>query len=209
VSQTIAKPTPQLFLFKVSLDGVRPLIWRRIVVPCDIPLEMFHELLQIMMGWTNSHLHMFVAADGTSYRLVTDGDFVGLQDDEADEDGSTLDMLVSETVDRFQYIYDLGDNWIHTVKLERTLPFYTAPNAPICLGGANAVPPEDCGGVPGYRDLRKVLANPKHPEHADMRRWAGRFDPEAFDNDAINKRLSKFWKTGRLTPAILPDVRGT
>ncbi|MDR3427902.1 plasmid pRiA4b ORF-3 family protein, partial [Silvimonas sp.] len=157
----LAKPV-RLCQFKVSLDGIRPQIWRRLVVPRDIPLEMFHELLQITMGWTNSHLHKFVTAEGTSFRLVTDDGFDGLEEDEADEDGATLDMLIAATGDSFQYTYDFGDDWTHTVKLEKSLPFYAVPMAPICLDGANAVPPEDCGGVSGYRDLRKVLANPKH-----------------------------------------------
>ncbi|MCC7318244.1 MAG: hypothetical protein IT219_06890 [Bacteroidales bacterium] len=34
-------------------------------------------------------------------------------------------------------------------------------------------PPEDCGGVPGYYRLLEVMADPKHPDYADMLDWLG------------------------------------
>ena len=200
-----AKPVP-LCQLRVSLDGIRPQIWRRIVVPHTISLVALHEVFQIALGWTNSHLHSF-AAYGIECRLVID-DPDGLLEGEVDEDGATLDLMFHKSKEKFAYIYDYGDSWEHTVVIERTLPFYAAPMAPICLDGANAMPPEDCGGVGCYRELRKILKNPKHPEYADYRRWAGkRFDPLAFDIDAVNKRLELYRKRKRLTAAMLPDIR--
>ena len=191
---------------KISLDGIRPMIWRRIVVPHTISLEGLQNVFQNALGWTNSHLHMFEAY-GIECRFPYD-DPDGLQENEVDEDGMTLDLMFHKSKDQFKYIYDYGDHWEHTVVVERMLPFWKVPNAPLCLDGANAVPPEDCGSVPGYRDLRKILKNPKHKEYAEMRRWAGRkFDPLAFDIATVNKRLEMYRKKGRLKDSMLSDIR--
>ena len=64
-----------------------------------------------------------------------------------------------------------------------------------CTGGARACPPEDCGGAPGYANLVSALANPKHPEHGELKRWAPRgFDPDRFDIVAVNKKLGTLSK---------------
>lgn len=41
----------------------------------------------------------------------------------------------------------------------------------VCLDGANASPPEDCGGLGGYEDLLRVVADPSHEEHDHMLGW--------------------------------------
>lgn len=61
-----------------------------------------------------------------------------------------------------------------------------------CIDGANASPPEDVGGAPGYADFLDALADPEHPEYLDMLDWYGdTFDPTAFDRDDINQRLKR------------------
>ena len=49
-----------VYQLKVTLRGIKPPIWRRIQVPGHIKLGVFHEILQEVMGWTNTHLHQFV-----------------------------------------------------------------------------------------------------------------------------------------------------
>jgi hypothetical protein len=64
---------------------------------------------------------------------------------------------------------------------------------PICIGGARACPPEDCGGIWGYEQLVEVLKNPKHPEYQEKLEWAGDdFDPERFDLDEVNRDLLRY-----------------
>jgi hypothetical protein len=102
----------------------------------------------------------------------------------------------------------MGDDWIHTVAVKRIMPIDNYPTIPLCLDGENACPPDDCGGVLGYRDLRKILKNPDHADYEEMREWAGRkFAPDAFDIVDLNNRLEKYKKTGRLSRAVLPDIR--
>jgi hypothetical protein len=81
-----------------------------------------------------------------------------------------------------RYVYDFGDDWQHVVTYEGTSPAEPARRYPICLAGARACPPEDCGGPPGFADLLARLADPKHPERADLLEWlGGEYDPDAFD----------------------------
>ncbi|MBD3877277.1 plasmid pRiA4b ORF-3 family protein, partial [Pseudomonas kunmingensis] len=66
------------------------------------------------------------------------------------------------------------------------------PHVLYCIDGANASPPEDVGGAPGYADFLDALADPEHPEYLDMLDWYGdTFDPTAFDRDDINQRLKR------------------
>jgi hypothetical protein len=58
------------------------------------------------------------------------------------------------------------------------------------LGGEHAGPPEDCGGPYGYAEFLAALRNPRHPEHAEMREWAGDFDPERFDLARAARRVA-------------------
>ncbi len=86
--------------------------------------------------------------------------------------------------------YDFGDSWQHDVVVEAIDEPKETTRYPICVDGACACPPEDCGGTTGYKDLVKILANPRHREHDSMVEWApDGFDPAAFDLTAANRRL--------------------
>lgn len=64
---------------------------------------------------------------------------------------------------------------------------------PVCLEGAMACPPEDCGGIGGYYKYLAAIKNPKHPEHKEILEWMGKkFDPEKFELEKINKALKRF-----------------
>ena len=90
-----------------------------------------------------------------------------------------------------EYLYDFGDSWEHRIKLEKVLPPMDM-KLPVCVDGANAAPPDDCGGVPGYEEFVAAMADPNHPEHADMKAWIGRdWDPAAFDIEHVNSWLAE------------------
>jgi Plasmid pRiA4b ORF-3-like protein len=99
---------------------------------------------------------------------------------------------VARRGDRFRYDYDFGDSWQHEVLVERADTIRSVLKFAVCLDGANACPPEGCGGTGGYADLLAVLANPADNEHEHYRQWAGEdFNPEVFDLAATNAALQR------------------
>jgi hypothetical protein len=174
---------------KVSLLGAsKPPIWRRLLVPASMRLNRLHDVIQAAMGWEDYHLHAFRAGN-VDY---------GPPDPELghrDERRTALSDVIGEPGDRMQYVYDFGDHWRHDVVIEKVLTAEPGTRYPVCLTGKGRCPPEDCGGVWGYSDLRETLAQPDHEDHADMLEWLGletaaEFDPHAFDAEEVNAALS-------------------
>ena len=172
---------------KVTLRGSKPAIWRRFVVPSSVTLPKLHEVLQILMGWTDTHLHEFIL--GREHYGVPDPDWPS--DDLRSERRVRLNQLLVRENDRLLYCYDFGDGWEHTLVLEKIVPCASTALKPRCLVGKRACPPEDCGGIFGYYDLLKALSDPNSPNHEEMKTWVGaRFDPERFELDEVNEILS-------------------
>ena len=163
----------------VTLRDVDPPVWRRLVVPEKATLRDLHRLLRGAMGWQNSHLSMF-ELDGRSYGEVDEMDELG------DPRSVTVGSLPDGTV--LRYDYDFGDGWEHDVRVAA----HRTAEAPSCLDGARACPPEDCGGPGGYARLLQVLADPGHPEHRDAVEWlGGPIDPEPFDPEQATQRMRR------------------
>lgn len=79
--------------------------------------------------------------------------------------------------------------------VESILPVDEKNLLPLCLAGANAYPPEDVGGPPGYGEFLHAIVDPTHAEHRAMWRWhGGPFDPAGFDTNSINVTLRKLRK---------------
>lgn len=167
----------QVYQLKVSLSGAKPPIWRRLLVPSAVSLAQLHRILQLAMGWTDSHLHQF----------EVHGQFYGVPNPEFGKDIKNearvrlADVLMREK-DSMMYEYDFGDGWEHKIVLEKILEHSEAGAAPRCIGGARACPPEDCGGIWGYMDILAALRDPSHESHEEIREWFDDdFDPEHFD----------------------------
>ena len=181
------KKQPDIYQVKVTLEGIRPPIWRRILVTSDTALNKLHRILQVVMGWDDYHLHQFII-NGTYYG-IHDPD---LMFDLKDEEKMKLDMVVLQEQKKFIYEYDFGDSWYHNILIEKILPPDTKKHYPVCIKGKRACPPEDCGGVGGYYYFLEAIQDPEHPEHEEMLEWRGdSFDPEAFDIDGVNRILKK------------------
>jgi Plasmid pRiA4b ORF-3-like protein len=185
---TTSSPGPTIFQVKIRLLGVsKPPVWRRLLVPHGIQLDHLHEVVQLAMGWSNYHMHVF----------STDSGEYGVADPELgflDESRITLLQLLSKPGDRIRYTYDFGDDWEHEIVLEQVLDADPEQLYPICVAGKGACPPEDCGSVWGYARLREVLADPSAEEHASMLEWlelemGSDFDAAAFKIDAVNDFL--------------------
>jgi hypothetical protein len=183
-----------LYQLKITLRQSNPPIWRRVVVRSDMALDRLHTVVQIVMGWTNSHLHQFLAGSGfaVTYYGVPDPESADMGNKTLNEKRYTVADLAPAARRKFSYEYDFGDSWEHQILLEKILPPDPAFKHPALLAGANACPPEDCGGLPGFYNLLGILADPKHPEHEEMSDWiGGEFDPSAFDLDGINAVLKR------------------
>lgn len=183
-----AQKSNLVYQFKVTLEGIRPPIWRRFQIP-DGTLGELHDVLQQVMGWTDSHLHQFIV--GNRYLGATPPDGTPFADDLENEESVLISHLARKNPKiRFTYEYDFGDGWRHTLVLEKTLEPDPKASYPRCLTGKRACPPEDCGGAWGYPDFLEALANPDHPAHEDMKEWiGGEFDPEEFSIDDVNVQL--------------------
>ena len=185
-----AAALPFTWQLRVDLLDVTPTVWRRLLVPPTLTLPKLHHALQIALGWTDSHLHEFLI-NGVRYG-VPDPDW---QDEwpVMDERRVALHEALGPSVRCFDYVYDFGDDWHHSVVVESLYaPLAPGRTAVYCSDGANACPPEDVGGAPGYAELLTALADPHHEEHQSYLEWiGGAFDPARFDLAAINKALAR------------------
>ena len=199
------KSTAPTYQLKIVLLGTKPSVWRTLQVPGQANLGWLHAVLQTVMGWTNSHLHHFLIDDAhySDPRFNEDLGFGGEPD--RDEAKATLLQIAPKAGAQFGYEYDFGDSWEHEITVQKILPAAGGTTA-LCMDGAGACPPEDCGGIWGYAELLKALKNPKHPEHKSMKEWIGRaFDPDAFDVAEVNAWLGKL-KWPRVTETQLRKV---
>jgi hypothetical protein len=198
--------TPEMvYQLKVTLKGSKPLIWRRLQVPGNITLHRLHMILQSVMGWTNSHLYNFNITDIDYSIPDPDDDFYELHF--VDSRRTKLNKVVSQEKTRFTYEYDFGDNWKHDILVEKIFPAAPGAQYPICLAGKRACPPEDCGGIWGYANLRRIIRNPTHRKYEDMMEWLeGPFDPEGFDIDKVNQSLARLCRTSKSKSSDVPEV---
>jgi hypothetical protein len=194
----LPKGQEEVFQLKIMLEGSKPPIWRRVLVPAALKLPDLHGVIQVAMGWQDIHLYHFVVGTrpaglrfyGDSHRLDIDlieaaeGRFI-------DDLHVPVDHLLVNEKDWIRYEYDFGDGWIHRLTLEKILvqPLREA-RLPRCIAGRRACPPEDIGGVPRYEHALAVLADSSHPEHQELHEWlGGPFDSERFDREVVSGEL--------------------
>ena len=176
--------TTRVYRLTITLERIRPAIWRRFEVPGAITLAKLHRVLQRVMGWRERHLHQF----------FVDGRGVGVRDPESgdqveDEKKLTLAEVAPAVGTKFVYLYDFSEYWQHELLVVAIDPSGETRD-PICLAGERACPPEDCGGRNGYEAFLTAIQDPSHEEYEEMLAWAGGpFDPEAFDAHAVNRSL--------------------
>jgi hypothetical protein len=181
-----------VFRLRVSLRDIEPPIWRLIDVPGSYTFWDLHVAIQDAMGWLDYHLHSFKPYPRTGPAVS-----IGIPDEEF-ADGTLPGWKVSMSEylvgpgDALEYEYDFGDSWFHKVELAEIRAREPGIKYPLCVDGARACPPEDCGGAPGYYELLAVLANPLHAGHEDMVEWLKGhaknyhpYDPDDFDRAAV------------------------
>src|ERR671932_375268 len=140
-----ATPNTLVYQLKISLRGISPLIWRRLLVRAETSLAELHHILQLALGWTNSHLHRFII-HGKEYGSASEGG-MGFDDDPRHIRLADFGFRLRE---RFLYEYDFGANWQHDLRVEQILAGEGSRTSPVCIGGKRAAPPEECGGAEIY-----------------------------------------------------------
>jgi len=191
---------------KITLDDVKPTVLRRVEVPFDIRLDRLHLTIQAAMGWTNSHLYELRAGDVSWSTPYPDADWAG---DFLDARKVRLgDVLQDIGRKKLTYLYDFGDGWEHTIKVERL----TDPEAgllyPRLIEVSGRCPPEDCGGPWGYAEFLDAIKDPKHERHAELSEWIGdEFDPDADNAEWLTTEvaaLAKAWSRKSTTKLTRP-----
>ncbi len=182
------------YVIKISLLDTKPSIWRRFCVPGGITLDRLHDVIQIVMGWQECHLHCF-EIDGQRYTESPEDPEV----DGQEEAGFKLSDLVSRAKAKFAYKYDFGDGWRHELAVESIGQVPKGHRACIgCMDGKRSCPPEDVGGIDGYAEFLAALCDPNHSEHDSYKEWCGAgFDPKAFDSELTNVELGKYARWSR------------
>lgn len=154
----------------------------------NVTLRKLHEIIQDVMGWTDTHLHEY-EINGQRYGQTEDewGDYSA---EVTDESKTKLSQAVKQEGSKFLYIYDFGDDWVHVIKLEKILKSEPGLKYPVCVKGKKNCPPEDCGGVWGYEGFLEAFTDPKHPEHEEVKEFVcEEWDPEQFDIKMVNQLL--------------------
>jgi hypothetical protein len=165
----------RLLRIRVDLDDSDPPIWRRLELRSDLRLDSVHQVLQVAFGWTDSHLHRFALGghpfDLTSQVFLCPFD---VEEGEPEDAGGVaaadvrLDEALQAPGDVMTYVYDYGDSWELTLRLEGVVPAPAdAPSATV-LDGRRAAPPEDSGGAVDEESLAEILDDPAHFDREEV-----------------------------------------
>lgn len=183
------------YLLRIELLEIEPKIWRDFVVPYDISLDRLHDVIQIVMGWTESHLYQFVVKNKKYSEFI---EYLEDFDDVSDSRIIRLNQLMKRKNQKINYEYDFGDGWDHEITLLNSNYDSRNPYELECLDGKRCCPPEDVGGPYGYAKFLEVINNPSHEDFEYMMMWAGEeFDSEDFDLEYINYELIKYYNHAR------------
>ncbi len=165
----------------------KPPIWRRILVSSETTLSKLHDIIQIAMGWTDSHLHSFEIKDKIYQKKCEEfADDFG--DDYLDAAKFKIKTLLKKG-NKINYTYDFGDSWEHTIQVEDILE-KSEYKPPFLIKAVGACPVEDSGGLWGYYEKLKILSNPKHPEYKEIKEWMGPYYNQEVSLSEVNKLLA-------------------
>jgi len=155
---------------KISIKGAKPPVWRRMLVEPTSSFYDLHTIIQTIFEWMDCHLHEFKAGGGTYADRASLEDSSSWGESAKDEALFSIEHELVNEKDKIEYTYDFGDDWRHTIVLEKILPFEDNKQYPVCTGGRGDSFGEDSGGI-----LYQFGADEA---------WT---DREPFDKDRINR----------------------
>ena len=178
-------------ILDVTLKGSPRKVYRQLIVPSDLTLNHLGEILVRAVGWEGYHLNQFIAGK-TYYAEPSDDDW--MMDMQEDASKFTIGSLLNRVKSKIKWEYDFGDSWVHEITLVEKQAVDDNEMVKVqLLKGSGACPPEDCGGIGGYRHLLNVLKNPDDEEYEEMIEWlGGRFDPKSFSLTAARNRVKGY-----------------
>ncbi|HEX5484155.1 MAG TPA: plasmid pRiA4b ORF-3 family protein [Terriglobia bacterium] len=210
----------EVYQAHVWIRRISPMIWRRLLVRSDSTIADLHYALQIVIDWSDLHLHRF-HIHGQDYGISRIGG-PGFSSDPRKVHLGDFKFRINK---RFLYEYDFGDRWEHEVRIERRLPVEAKKIYPVCVGGRRAGPEEDCGGPWAYMErvdqhwrrlpfedlsvmakavsqlldaqddetIRDAIGDwDELREAADCVETYQRFQPDRFDRRNVNRRLKQY-----------------
>lgn len=172
-----------VYQLKVTLNGLKPPIWRWLLLPSSATFWELHIAIQDSFGWTDTHLHQFFIGSNRRRIAIPHPDDELYMDIEEpyDESMTKLSEVFSEKQQKVTYEYDFGDGWMHSVVLEKVLPVNPDEAYPQVIAGKRSCPWEDSGGPWGYQEKIEILRDRKHEYHEEIFEWVGLDDINDLD----------------------------
>jgi hypothetical protein len=181
--------TENIARIRISLGEIAPEVWRQVEVPVNLHLKGLHDVIQAVFGWQDYHLFEFRVGE-----KIYGGPAPGEDYDRKVLHARSMRLatLIAKGVRRFDYFYDFGDDWQHSVVVESVESADPSLRYPRFVEGARRGPPEDVGGPFGYQRFLKIIADKRHPEHHEAITWCGgSYDPDAIDLAMLRYRLAR------------------
>src|SRR5262249_21267652 len=148
------------------------------LVSCDTKLSQLHDIVQVAMGWQDTHLYLFQIG---LVRFADGADPANLAEMTAIDARCVQLLHLVQPYRPFgrefhfavEYEYDLGDGWKHDLVFEDVLAPDPKRKLPTCTGGERACPPEDVGGVHRYAQFLEAIRKADDPDHCTYLEWIG------------------------------------
>jgi hypothetical protein len=114
--------------------------------------------------------------------------------------GDILEDIGTKTL---KYLYDFGDGWEHTIKVERLIDPEPGILYPRLIEAKGHCPPEDVGGPWGYGEFLEAIADPSHERHRELKEWfADDFNPHVVDVDRLSEDVAELAQRWSRQPAV-------
>jgi Plasmid pRiA4b ORF-3-like protein len=189
------------FVIAIRLVGVKPRVSRQVQVSGELGLRRFHQVVQAVIGWKDTGLHLWRGPCddfGDLRQFVPPGP--------EDERKATVADLFNMVGDTATYVYDFDAQWTHELLL---VDFAEPKRFPILLDGTGACPPEGIGGAHVYEEFKRALKDRSHPiwrsDRELMRDFQG-FNPKQFPIHAaaehLNQLTLKWQRKSRPKPKV-------
>lgn len=183
------------YIIKVTIKNTHPPVWRRLQIPAGITFHELNAIIQLAFNWSGYHLYSFEI--GNLLIEIPDDIFDDFDYKVINSKRTKVDKYFDE-IEKLEYTYDFGDNWIHNIQIENVAESEEKLKNPVCLKAKMASLPEDCGGPWGYEDLLDVINNPKDERYQDMKDWLEQgysvwYDDRTYvDLNRINRELEAY-----------------